>query len=77
VWCLAGSWLHPETSFEIDQFAFAANTGNLLIGCVDRTDPNVRKPLNPHLSLYSTDQGVIVVRLFPFRALHFLHRGSC
>lgn len=74
-WRLEGRWLHPETACKIDQFAFAGNVGNLLIGCVDRANPAVRKPLNPHASPYGTDQGVIAVPLFPFRTLHFLQQG--
>ncbi|MBB2749211.1 UNVERIFIED_ORG: hypothetical protein FHR35_009124 [Microbispora rosea subsp. rosea] len=74
-WNLEGRWLHPHTSHEIDQFAFAENRGNLLIACADRSRPGSPPSMDPTSSPYLTDQSVIAVPFFPHRALRHLEEG--
>lgn len=74
-WELKGRWLHPDTCFEIDQFVFAKNGGNLLIACTDRGQPGSEPRLDPTRSPYFTDQGVIATPMFPHRALRYLEAG--
>lgn len=75
-WRLDGRLLHPHTRFEIDQHAFAHNGANLLIAVPDRRTPDVAPRLDPDTSPYSTDQDVIAVPLWPFRALSAMRAGA-
>lgn len=74
-WYLAGRWLHPETSFQIDPMVFAENRGSLLIGCLDRDDLTVPRRYDPTLLPDTNDIGVITFPLFPHRALDHVHCG--
>ncbi|MEZ7124644.1 hypothetical protein ACBR40_04840 [Nonomuraea sp. AD125B] len=75
-WLLDGRLLHPHTRFEIDQHAFAHNGANLLIAVPDRRTPDMAPRLDPDTSPYSTDQDVIAVPLWPFRALSAMRAGA-
>ncbi len=75
-WLLEGRLLHPHTRLEIDQHAFAHNGANLLIAVPDRRTPDVAPRLDPDTSPYTTDQGVLTVPLWPFRALSAMRAGA-
>lgn len=76
-WHLTGTWLHPETSYCIDQLAFAEQRAYLYIGCHDRENPSKPRRYDASLSPITHDQGVIAFPLRTFRALEFHAAGYC
>ncbi|MBD0673976.1 hypothetical protein [Streptomyces sp. CBMA156] len=74
-WHLTGTWLHPETSFSIDQFAFAEQQAHLYVGCHDRENPTAPRRYDPSLNPVTNDQGVVVFPLRTFRTLDFHAAG--
>ncbi|MEU8403556.1 hypothetical protein AB0C28_50995 [Nonomuraea sp. NPDC048892] len=66
----------PPTHCELDQLAFCRNAANLLIAVPDRATPDVAPRIDPDASPYTTDQGVLAVPLWPFRALSAMRAGA-
>ncbi|MCZ0984203.1 hypothetical protein O1L60_46440 [Streptomyces diastatochromogenes] len=56
-WHLTGTWLHRETSYCIDQLAFAEQRAYLYIGCYDRENPSRPRRYDASLSPVFHDQG--------------------
>ncbi|MGW2986422.1 hypothetical protein [Streptomyces goshikiensis] len=76
-WHLTGTWLHPESSFSIDQLAFAEQRAYLYVGCHDRENPTAPRRYDASRSPLFHDQGVIAFPLRTFRALKFHEAGHC
>jgi hypothetical protein len=76
-WHLTGTWLHPESSFCIDQLAFAEQRAYLYVGCRDRENPSAPRRYDAGRSPISHDQGVIAFPLRTFRALEYYAAGYC
>ncbi|MCK2245431.1 MULTISPECIES: hypothetical protein [unclassified Crossiella] len=74
-WYLTGQWLHPETNLQIDHLLFAKDLGSLLIGCLDRNDPQAPRRYDPRLPPDLHDIGVITFPLYPHRTLEYLAAG--
>lgn len=74
-WALSGTWLHPETRWQIDQKTLAENTASLMIGCLDRTDPSRPRRYDPAVDPATHDIGVITFPINTFRLLDYLDAG--
>jgi hypothetical protein len=62
---LAGTWLHPDTLFEVDPYSWATGRAALAVGTRDRNDPTAPRRYNPDLRCDINDLGVVY---FPVRA---------
>lgn len=62
---LTGTWLHPDTNWEIDPLAWATNRSALYVGTLDRDDPTAPRRYDAARSTMSNDLGVVC---FPLRA---------
>jgi hypothetical protein len=63
---LTGTWLHPDTTWDLNGYAWATGASALAVGTLDRDDPTAPRKFDPAQRCDVNDLGVI---FFPTRAM--------